>query len=241
MMLPYSIRFSLFPLVVILAGLSACQKSPEPAINKASSSGASSISASPVAFASAADSPATVQYQGTFGLAMGISELDLTQRYSYVKSDKAKHLFEGQPPIPASEFADYYAVTAPISGICKLGAARTITAVSGSGEQIKAAADRIAQALEQQYGKPSQKKDKVKTDIYTRRPQFWMVGLKEGSVSYGYLWANGKTERELPDDILNIIVFAQAHAINRGEVGVSYEFANYADCQKEWRAEKRRK
>ncbi|MFZ6747190.1 hypothetical protein ACO0LC_28575 [Undibacterium sp. JH2W] len=175
---------------------------------------------------------------GPFGLAMAISETELVSKLGFVKSSKAKHLFEGLPPQPAEDFSDYYAVTAPISGICKLGASRSITAVSGTGEQIKAAADRIAQALEQQYGKPSLKKDKVKTDIYSRRPQFWMVGLKEGSVSYGYLWANGKTERELPDNILNIIVFAQAHAINRGEVGVSYEFANYADCQKEWRKEK---
>ncbi|MFZ6779891.1 hypothetical protein ACO0LD_23910 [Undibacterium sp. Ji83W] len=172
---------------------------------------------------------------------MAISETELASKLGFVKSTKAKHLFEGQPPIPVDEFSDYYAVTAPISGICKVGASRTITAVSGTGEQIKAAADRIAQALEQQYGKASLKKDKVKTDIYTRRPQFWMVGLKEGSVSYGYLWANGKTERELPNNILNIIVFAHAKAINRGEVGVSYEFANYADCQKEWSKEKGRK
>lgn len=182
-----------------------------------------------------------VTSSGPFGLAMAISETELASKLGFVKSDKARHMFQGQPPIPIDDFSDYYAVTAPISGICKVGASRTITAVSGTGEQIKAAADRIAQALEQQYGKPSLKKDKVKTDIYTRRPQFWMVGLKEGSVSYGYLWANGKTERELPDNILNIIVFARAKAINRGEVGVSYEFANYADCQKEWRKEKGQK
>jgi|GEM_PF-1984881 len=185
--------------------------------------------------------PTAATYQGPFGLAMAISETELASTLGFVKSTKAPHLFEGQPPIPLAEFSDYFAVTAPISGICKLGASRSIAAVSGTGEQLKAAADRIAQSLELQYGKPSFKKDKVKTDLYSRRPQFWMVGLKEGSVSYGYLWANGKTDRELPDNILNIIVFAQAHAINRGEVGVSYEFANYADCQKEWRKEKGRK
>ncbi|MFZ3003957.1 MAG: hypothetical protein WA071_26830 [Undibacterium umbellatum] len=194
--------------------------------------------ASPPAAASLPLAASIAKYTGPFGLGMAISETELASSLGFVKSAKAKHLFEGQPPKPADDFSDYYAITAPISGICKVGASRTITAVSGTGAQIKAAADRIALALEQQYGKPSLKKDKANTDIYTRRPQFWMVGLKEGSVSYGYLWASGKTERELPDNILNIIVFAQAKAINRGEVGVSYEFANYANCQKEWRKEK---
>lgn len=207
-----------------------------------SAAGASAIAeAASIATTATATAVTTVASSGPFGLAMAISETELASKFGFVKSGKARHLFQGQPPIPVADFSDYYAVTAPISGICKVGASRTITAVSGTGEQIKAAADRIAQALEQQYGKPSLKKDKVKTDIYTRRPQFWMVGLKEGSVSYGYLWANGKTERELPDNILNIIVFAHAKAINRGEVGVSYEFANYADCQKEWRKEKGQK
>ena len=238
---------------MILASLTACDKTVVTPDNVASAKSvsltATAVTASALASAKPADAGSTDVgstdvssiYAGPFGLAMGISETELLTSFGYAKSDKAKHLFEGQPPLPAGEFSDYYAVTAPVSGICKLGASRTITAVSGSGEQIKAAADRIALSLEQQYGKPSLKKDKVKTDIYSRRPQFWMVGLKEGSVSYGYLWASGKTERELPNDILNIIVFAQAQAINRGEVGISYEFANYADCQKEWRLEKKRK
>ncbi|MFZ6709501.1 hypothetical protein [Undibacterium sp. TC9W] len=235
-------------LLMTTASLVACKKTANANANTAASSVAeqpASVLASTIETSTAAEAmpdaaPASTE-SGPFGLAMAISETELTSKFGFIKSSKAKHLFEGQPPIPVTDFSDYYAVTAPISGICKVGASRTITAVSGTGEQIKAAADRIAQVLEQQYGKPSLKKDKVKTDIYNRRPQFWMVGLKEGSVSYGYLWANGKTERELPDNILNIIVFAQAHAINRGEVGVSYEFANYADCQKEWRLEKGRK
>ncbi|WP_162042895.1 hypothetical protein [Undibacterium sp. YM2] len=235
-------------LLMTTASLVACKKTADATANTTASSVAmpsASVLASTTETSTAAEAisdaiPASTE-SGPFGLAMAISETELASKLGFVKSSKAKHLFEGQPPKPADDFSDYYAVTAPISGVCKVGASRTITAVSGTGEQIKAAADRIAQALEQQYGKPSLKKDKVKTDIYNRRPQFWMVGLKEGSVSYGYLWANGKTERELPDNILNIIVFAQAHAINRGEVGVSYEFANYADCQKEWRLEKGRK
>ncbi|MFZ6875888.1 hypothetical protein ACO0LF_27780 [Undibacterium sp. Di27W] len=239
-------------MVALLLSATACK----PGVNQVAvqtpqaSAGAAAMAQSNAANSGSAaliDAPATPAltatstYTGPFGLAMAISETELINKLGFVKSAKAKHLFEGQPPAPLADFSDYFAVTAPISGICKLGASRSITAVSGTGEQIKVAADRIALALEQQYGKPSLKKDKVKTDIYSRRPQFWMVGLKEGSVSYGYLWANGKTERELPDNILNIIVFAQAHAINRGEVGVSYEFANYADCEKEWRKEKGQK
>lgn len=232
--------------LLLILGLSACQKNTAKEVQISSAQvniAAASLVVQPPAAPSDDDdvaAPATA-YNSPFGLAMGISEADLTGQLGFTRSGKAAHLFQGQPPRPAQEFSDYYAVTAPISGVCKVGASRTITAVSGNGEQLRAAADHIASTLQQQYGQPNIKKDKARADIYTRRPQFWMVGLKEGSVSYGYLWARGKTERELPDNILNIIVFARAHAINYGEVGVSYEFANYADCEKEWRMKKGRK
>lgn len=237
-------RFCIIALLISTTSLMACKKDTEAAASVASEP-ALSTSASPAEAASVANAgpgARSISAGSTpFGLAVAISETELTDKLGFTRSAKNKHLFEGQPPRPVEEFSDYYAVTAPISGVCKVGASRSITAVSGSGEEIREAADRIAQSLEQHYGRPSLKKDKIKSDIYNRRPQFWMVGLKEGSVSYGYLWAYGQTERELPYNILNIIVTVQATAINRGEVGVSYEFVNYADCETEWRLEKGRR
>lgn len=180
-------------------------------------------------------------YNGPLGLAMGITEADLTSKLAYTASDKVRHLYTGKPPQPAAELTDYFALATPLSGVCKIGGYARFDTVNGSGEQLREAVDRLAASLEEKYGQPSKKKEAVSADVYRRRPQYWMVGLKEGSVSYGYRWAAGKTVKDLPDDIMNIIVYAQAETIHQGGVGVIYEFSNYADCQKELKKESPKK
>ncbi|MFZ6723742.1 hypothetical protein [Undibacterium sp. Ji49W] len=229
----------------LLIAAAGCQK---PAASDAgnplaqASATSASIATTAPSSSAATTQPATaLAYKGPQGLAMGITEAELTDKLAYTASDKVRHLYTGKPPQAMADFSDYFAVATPLSGVCKIGAFARFGTVNGNGEQIRAAADRIAASLQEQYGKPSKKKEAIRADVYRRKPQYWMVGLKEGSVSYGYLWAIGETVNDLPDDIMNIIVYAQAETIHQGGVGVIYEFSNYADCQKELKKEKHKK
>ncbi|MFZ6769411.1 hypothetical protein ACO0LM_20360 [Undibacterium sp. Di26W] len=224
------------------AGLAGCQKPAEPKAGVSTARASAMPGALSVASfegqVATSQAAATLTYSGPLGLVMGITEAELTNKLAYSASDKVRHLYTGTPPRPMADFSDYFALATPLSGVCKIGGYARFDTVNGNGEQIRAAADRMAASLEEKYGKPSKKKDAISADVYRRKPQYWMVGLKEGSVSYGYRWAAGKTVKDLPDDIMNIIVYAQAETIHQGGVGVIYEFSNYADCQKELKKEK---
>ncbi|MBC3920846.1 hypothetical protein H8L32_25500 [Undibacterium sp. CY18W] len=230
---------------LLLTAAAGCQKPAASDAGKALAHASATSAFLPAiaseASAGTAQASSRLAYNGPLGLAMGITEAELTGQLAYSASDKVRHLYTGKPPQPMADFSDYFALATPLSGLCRIGGYARFDTVNGSGDQIRGAVDRIAASLEEKYGKPSKKKDVISVDVYRKKPQYWMVGLKEGSVSYGYRWAAGRTVKDLPDDIMNIIVYAQAETIHQGGVGVIYEFSNYADCQKELKKENPKK
>ena len=179
--------------------------------------------------------PAPKTYEGPFGLAMGIQIKELVDDLGF------KHvvdtLYSGTPPKPAPGFDEYLVSATPSGGICKVIATKDVKNVSGSGNQLKAATDEIAEMVELKYGKSTKKFDFASQDVYRRNPEFWMMALMKGEVTYLYSWTKGKA-LDLPNDIVDIEVVAKSSSINDGFVKLLYSFSNNKACDDEIKRKK---
>lgn len=80
------------------------------------------------------------------------------------------------------------------------------------------------------YGKHTKKFDYSSKDVYKKNPEYWMVGLKEESVVYGYDWSEGKTEQPLPEDLDNIEINTHASTTMSGFISINYTYKNFKEC-----------
>ena len=195
---------------------------------------------SPVQVASAPAAPVQVKpplktYEGPFGLAMGIQTKELVEDLGF--QHRVDTLYFGTPPKPAVGFDQYLVSATPLGGICKVIATRDVKNVGGSGNQLKAAADDIAEMVELKYGKHTKKYDFASQDVYKRNPEFWMMALMKEEVTYLYAWTKGKTI-DLPNDIREIEVVAISSSINDGYVKLMYTFSNNKACDDEIKRKK---
>ena len=174
-------------------------------------------------------------YGGPFGLAMGIQIKELVDNLGF--KHESEDLYSGTPPKLTPGFDTYYVTATPAGGICKVAAIVKVTNISGSGSQLKAAADEIAEMVELKYGKPTKKYDFASQDFYKRNPDYWMSGLRKQDVSYLYLWTKSKT-LDLPNDIENIEVMPVGTSGDGGYVRLLYAFSNDKACDEEIKRKK---
>jgi hypothetical protein len=108
-----------------------------------------------------------------------------------------------------------------------------VDVVNGTGDQIKAEADKLAETLEVKYGKYTKKYDFASESVYERNPQYWMMGLKEDAVTYSYVWRAVKKQSTLPNNISSIAVNTSAISSSAGAASIIYSFSNAGECFEE--------
>lgn len=207
--------------------LAACQKQSPPASVQASTNTPSASQVEPASAALSAKS-----YDGPFGLAASMSISDLEKR-GFKPADGTPNVYVGKPPKPLEDQGIYAVVATTMTGTCRVIARLPVDVVNGSGDQLKQKTDQLSDLMRIKYGKYTEKLDHIKQDVYRRNPQFWMMGLKEESIYYGYDWNANKTEKPLPGDIEKIEIAAEAINMDSGFVSIQYTFKNFADCRKE--------
>ena len=221
----------------VLLLLVACGKTDAPETSSSSAAQAASAPALPpsaVIVAPQTKSP-TKTYEGPFGLAMGIQIKELEEELGFKK--RSETTYTGTPPKPASSFEQYFISAAPSAGVCRIIATHDVKGVSGSGDQLKAATDSIAEMLEVKYGKPTEKFNFASQDVYKRNPKFWMMALMKEDVTYSYWWMKGKSF-DPPNDISAITLEAQSSSIEDGYVRLTYIFSNEKACMDETKRQK---
>lgn len=179
-------------------------------------------------------------YDGPFGLAMGIHAQEIIDGLGFQQS-KLDNVYVGIPPklVPG---IDAYLVTAtPAEGLCKILGLQEVVNVSASGDQLKAAADTLAEMVELKYGKPMKKYDLASQDIYRDKPEYWMLALKKSEVTYAYRWVNGKS-LNLPNNIkeieISVIGDCLGSGLSSGCVRLRYSFSNEKACDDEAKRKK---
>lgn len=221
---------NLVALLVFSGVMAACSKtspstSPsDTAALTADAPAAVTARATPVPATSAAK-----KYDGPFGLAMGIMDAEL-EKMGFKSTKENSGVYIGTPPRPLEGTDVFVVLTSPDAGICRIRAGIIVPIVNGSGDQLKAEVDRLKEAMETKYGKPSDKDERISDDMYRRNSDMWMIGLKEDSVAYMYTWIAGKTEVDLPKDIAGIEIGADATSTSKGSASIQYTFSNFKSC-----------
>lgn len=173
-------------------------------------------------------------YEGPLGLAMGIPLDELSGRLASAKvTESNPNIYKIQPPKPVPGFDAYYILATKTQGLCKIMAISNVDVVNDSGDELKSRVNEIAEMLEIKYGKPNKKYDFATQDVYRRNPQFFMMALKEDAVVYGFDWINNQAKATLPNDMLEINIFAAATDMSKGWAKLDYSFDNFKSCQAE--------
>lgn len=181
----------------------------------------------------AANSPKS--YDGPFGLAMGISTAEL-MAMKMMPSERSAGVYAGNPPKSVEGIDSVAALAAPKAGLCKILASAKVPTINGSGDQVKAEVDKIAETLATKYGANFEKLNFLGSGTYKRNPDMWMIGLMEESVIYAYEWSGAKAN--LPSGLQSIEVFASANGMSSGAAQVKYTFTNANQCAAEFKAGK---
>ncbi|WP_143054621.1 hypothetical protein [Massilia timonae] len=226
-----------FPLAVFAllgASLVACSKQ-EP--STAAPPSAEAPNAAPASQPQKAPPAAAKIYDGPFGLAAGISAAEL-KAIGFEEVDSAPGIYRGKPPKPFSDPGEYVVLAAPKAGLCRIRATFDVNNVNGAGDQIRSKVDQLAETMQIKYGKHSDKVNYISRDVYRRNPEFWMMGLKEESVMYGFDWTAGKTQQPMPQGLSNIEIVAVALDGSSGMAAIHYNFDNRDECMKELKEQK---
>jgi hypothetical protein len=210
-----------------MLALSGCNKQP----TQAQQPQAAPPAVKPVALKV---TPVAKTYDGPFGLASGMSIAEI-QELGFKEVDGVKDVYFGKAPKPVEGIDDYTVVAAPKAGVCTIQATALVGVVNGSGDQVREKVDGLAEAMEVKYGKPTKKINYYGEDVYKRNPQYWMMGLKEDSVIYGYVWKVGQQE---PNGLKSIEITAGASSSDSGYATIRYRYNNLSLCQKEFKEQK---
>lgn len=171
-------------------------------------------------------------YDGPLGLAMGISIEELSGKVaSAKKSESNPNFYTITPPKSVPGFDRFHVLATKEDGVCKIIAVSEVNVVNSTGDQIKSRVNEIAEMVELKYGKPNKKYDFAGQDVYRRNSQFFMMALTEAAVTYGFDWINMKNNATLPNELIEINVFANASKMSEGWVTLDYVFSNFKSCQ----------
>lgn len=214
-------------LIAVGCTLAGCQKQ---ATTEAVPSEKPSV-APTVSIASLRTPPPKV-HNGPFGLASGMPVAELTA-LGFKPVEGHPGLFRGSVPKPIDGANEYIVLATTETGVCRINARANVPVVNGSGDQVKAKVDQLAEIMAVKYGKHSTKETYISQDVYRRNQQYWMMGLQEDSVLYGYLWEAGKTALPLPQDMKAIEITAGASSAEAAWASIQYTFNNFDACLKE--------
>lgn len=171
-------------------------------------------------------------YNGPFGLAMGITQDELI-KLGFKQDSEEPWTFIGTPPDASNSFSRYGVFSTKQGGLYEINVATDDFIVNGNGDQVKFKVDEIAELLSQKYGKHSFRLNKVNDDVYIMNPEMWFMGLRDKSVVYAYVWKANYKNTKLPNDISYVHVEAVANPDTSGYVKVMYRFTNEDRCLQE--------
>lgn len=224
-----------FTLAAVVGLLVGCNKSDAPNKNL----GSDVVPSTTASIAIQPEAPPLKTYEGPLGLAMGVPVDVMVGQLKFTPSNADNpNIYSGTPPKPAPGFDSYFVLATKEQGVCRIGAIAPVDVVNGSGDQIKSETDRIAEMVEMKYGKPTKKYDLALEDVYQRNPEFFMLGLKEDSVTYSYSWVQHPGTATFPNDLAEIEVTAMAVELNKGWVRLLYTFTNDKACNVEVKKQK---
>lgn len=181
----------------------------------------------PILIALALASVGTAAAAGPFGLEMGTP----TSKLRVIGRADKPDTYQVAPPTPDAEFSAYVVVASSKQGLCKIVAFGKDHENDADGTAIRAAFEHVKATLAKQYGS-SGDFDFVDFGSPWSKGGDFAMSLRENHRSLASFWDSSE-ESTLPGDITNIKLEAKATSSTTTYVTVTYEFANFGQCNGE--------
>jgi hypothetical protein len=160
---------------------------------------------------------------GPFGLdlAAPASKLDVDQSHSIPE----KSLYAlNSVPAPSADMDAYTVIAYPGIGLCQIRALSRTFDGDSLGSNVRAAADRLADALTTKYGKPK------KTDGCNGimcDASYWAMAVMNGERAYAYQWKLGQTT----GGVRSVTLWARTNELSEPYLRLDYEVNDEAKCK----------
>jgi hypothetical protein len=161
---------------------------------------------------------------GPFGLAMGQPTREL-EFLDGGDSDPSRARLLASVPRPMAEFESYAVVAYPQTGICEIRAVGKAFESDAYGNNVTAAMDSLADALDSRYGKHRKNDHCSESDC-----EFFQQNLNAGTQLYSYEWSSD-TGANLPKEIDSVSLVAMPGEYNGTFFRLDYASSNRAACK----------
>jgi hypothetical protein len=161
-------------------------------------------------------------FAGPFGFSKGMSLAQIQKLVGKIKKEEDGVYSTTKVPTPNASFQDFILYIHPSLGLVKILAISKDIETNGSGENFRNKFNEVAASLEKQYGR-GEKLDYLKKGSLLGEPKDWMKSLLKKDRSLQVFWEGTK----FPDNILAIVLRADAESENAGIISLCYEFEGF--------------
>lgn len=174
------------------------------------------------------DLPDLPEYDGPFGLAMGVplDELEATA----IPNAPGKYIIS-RVPRPHPYFQSYVAQVGKNSGLCWIKAIGRDIDADSYGISVKSAYNEIREKLAKIYGRSYEEMDILLPGSIWDEPREWMMAMKQGERQLMSMWRS--SSKDLQNNLSSVAVAAVAKSTSSAYIAVEYQFKNEHLCDSE--------
>lgn len=168
---------------------------------------------------------------GPFGVAQGARLTDFKDPTPIEGAPGYYKIPQVPQPYPGMEMYSIQATNE--HGVCMVKALGANMSSDSFGSNLKSAADKLHDDVEERYGK-SKKLDFLMPGSIWSDPQDWMMSLFKGERHYAYLWEKpANADEKIWRHVKAVMVQAAAIDNQKGYVAIEYDFDNNTECDKD--------
>ncbi|WP_429154313.1 hypothetical protein [Aeromonas media] len=195
--------------------------------NSPTSSISNTVNEPAMAPTSVADKGDILAADGPFGLAMGMTKEMFKGHLTPVST--GVYMLD-TPPKAHPQFEQYVVKISDKTGLCWIKGVGKDIPTNGHGIQLKSEFDDFERKLDERYGSHKRTDFLVSGSLWND-PQYWMRGLQKEDRYLYSVW--GKEKNPLPNELLEIGLFAGATTGDNGYLTLEYSFTNKELCDRD--------
>jgi hypothetical protein len=173
----------------------------------------------------------TDAFCGPFGIDFGMSLEQVRQATRVRPESIGDNWYVITPPNTHELFETYAVQIHPTYGVYLIKAVSRNISTNGHGTELIGRFDNLISNIERTYGKFI-KIDRLNPESIFTESQYFMYTLSRGDRELMVFWDREKGSR-LPEDMLEIVVYAQARTSSIGWIVIEYYSMNYEKIEEE--------
>ena len=173
----------------------------------------------------------TDAFSGPFGIDFGMSLEQIRQISRTTPENIGDDWYIITPPNTHELFEAYAVQIHPTYGVYFIKAISRNISTNGHGTELIGRFNNLVSSIERTYGNYL-KRDRLNPESIFDESQYFMYTLSRGDRELIVFWNRDEGSR-MPEDILEIIVYAEAETSSRGNIFIEYYSMNYEKIEEE--------